>query len=158
MFSCPTMVQLLYIICSSLRLDLRQSIAARGSRLLVRRQPPEQLLPHLVRPGSVVLVAGQACSEELRAERRVALALQGVGARLEVLPAAGVSDLVGVGELARAGVAFGAQFPENFQQFFLPLSRSSWIASCHGCTHGMRGCTLWPQRRRMPELGSETLN
>lgn len=103
-------------------LDLQKSVAARGSRLLVRCQAPEELLPSLARENSVVLVTGQVCSEERAAERRVSKALQQVpGARLEVVPAAGITDLVGPPELARVGVPSAASFPVNFQHFFQPL-------------------------------------
>eukprot|EP00434_Breviolum_minutum_P034726 symbB.v1.2.030740.t1/scaffold3498.1/size55317/2 len=101
--------------------DLQRSVAQRGSRLLVRKQAPEEFLPTLATENTVVLVTGQVCSEERAAETRVANALQRSGATLQVLPAAGISDLVGPYELATVAVPSASQFPVNFHHFFQPL-------------------------------------
>ncbi|CAK9095684.1 Cryptochrome DASH [Durusdinium trenchii] len=101
--------------------DLRRRVAERGSRLLVQQKAPEEVLPALVSEGSTVLVTAQVCSEERAVERRVRKALEAKGAALEVVPAAGITDLVGPEELQRAGVPSGEEFPVIFQRFFLPL-------------------------------------
>eukprot|EP00913_Durusdinium_trenchii_P024022 g22560.t1 len=93
--------------------DLRRRVAERGSRLLVQQKAPEEVLPALVSEGSTVL--------ERAVERRVRKALEAKGAALEVVPAAGITDLVGPEELQRAGVPSGEEFPVIFQRFFLPL-------------------------------------
>lgn len=116
--------------------DLELALASLGSRLVVCEASPESVLPLLVEKGGLVVAAGEACPEEVAAETRVRAALMRVGADLDLHRGSGISTLFGPAELSALGLRAGAEFPEDFHDFY-DVARRELFGICRRGLHAV---------------------
>ncbi|CAJ1428243.1 unnamed protein product [Effrenium voratum] len=133
-------------------LDLKQNLEKIGGRLVVFAQSPQEALPLLVAEGATVLVTGLHCPEERLAEQKVREALALKGVKLEVFDPAGITDLLGPAELQHVGLPDDPmEFPENFQEFYLP-TRPFLLDLCQAGLHPAPQLLSAPELPELPEM------